>query len=519
MNCLHRSWFPTLLLIAYALRMLNLTGESLWRDEVDIVRFALLPLQNLLQNFPRAGFNGPLYLLLMRGWFVLSGVSDFSLRYFSLLFSMLLIALVYVMARRLFGQSAAPVAALLTAVSPVHIWYAGEGKMYTLQPALLVLALYAVLRALQTTRTMNFVQAQSNVTQQRQNHWWLVLCVSCTAAFYVHLLSPIVLLVMGAWVGLNWPLARRNFRRLFITGALLVLPYLPLLVWQLPSLLNSTSSGHAFLPLDTMALALLSDWSIGFGTNAPFFFLPQSDIGVWRSMLSLAFVVIAVGGALAQRSRAPRAVGMTITWLVVPILAVFLVSLRVPIFQPRYLLWCAPVLYTLMGGLRLPFASLRWGSYSAYAGIATLGIAAQIVTPIRPDVRGASAFIAAQARAGDVLIFQIPYGRHGVEYYLRYGLRTLGELNPDTLYFVEAPFTNYGLSNAEVTNQLWQNIGPARRIWLIETEAEMWDENGLVRQWFDNTLPLLQKKDFRGVRLSLHQTSLDKQLYLPTMQR
>ena len=84
----------------------------------------------------------------MRLWLSLGGVNDFTLRYFSLLCGVGLVAVVFVLARRLFGMRAAFVAAWLTAVSPVHIWYSGEGKMYTLQPLLLLLALYALRRGI-----------------------------------------------------------------------------------------------------------------------------------------------------------------------------------------------------------------------------------------------------------------------------------------------------------------------------------------------------------------------------------
>ena len=45
-------WFSlvVILLIAAVLRALNLTGESLWRDEIDIIRFALGPSQEVLQQ-------------------------------------------------------------------------------------------------------------------------------------------------------------------------------------------------------------------------------------------------------------------------------------------------------------------------------------------------------------------------------------------------------------------------------------------------------------------------------------
>ena len=514
MTLLRRSWFLPLLLVAYALRILNLTGESLWRDEVDIVRFATLPLSNLVQNFPRAGFNGPLYLLLMRGWFDLVGISDFSLRYFSLVFSVLLIALVYVLARRLFGVSAARLSTLFMVVSPVHIWYAGEGKMYTLQPALLILALYALVRALaQTNRSPDFTQTPSKHTSL----WWITLLLSASMAFYVHLLSPIVILVLAVWVGLNWSLARQSLRPLLITLGLLTGPYVPLLIWQWPTLLKGGSSGHAFVPLDTLLNALLYDWSIGFGSGAPLFFMLQPEQVRW--VTAGLFLALAGLGAALRLSSAPRAIGMTVSWLFLPALAVFAISLRVPVFQPRYLLWCAPALYVLMGNLAATPHPARWFMRAAMAlsiAVAVLGVAAQISTPIRPDIRGASAFIASHAQPGDVLIFQIPYGRYGVEYYLQHSAFSL---QLSGLGIAEAPYTNYGMSQAELANELWRGIGPAQRIWLVETEAEMWDEQGLVRAWFDQTLPLVQKMDFRGVRLSLHQTTLDKRLYVPTMQR
>ena len=59
--------------IAVVLRIANLTGESLWRDEVDSVRFAFEPLGDILRNFTANGFNGPLYHLLLRGWLSLAG--------------------------------------------------------------------------------------------------------------------------------------------------------------------------------------------------------------------------------------------------------------------------------------------------------------------------------------------------------------------------------------------------------------------------------------------------------------
>ena len=135
-----------LLFGAFALRALQLGRESLWRDEVDSIRFALAPWPAPLENFAKAGENGPLYHLILRGWLSLGGSSDLALRLFSTLCGTLLLAVIYALGRRLLGPRAAGWATVLAALSPALVWYAGEGKMYALQPLLIGLALLAAVR-------------------------------------------------------------------------------------------------------------------------------------------------------------------------------------------------------------------------------------------------------------------------------------------------------------------------------------------------------------------------------------
>jgi hypothetical protein len=91
------------LLAACAVRAALIGQESLWRDETDSIRFALEPagLQSWRDAFLRTGFNGPLYLLALRGWLSAAGSSDLALRAFSLLSGIVLIALVGALARTL----------------------------------------------------------------------------------------------------------------------------------------------------------------------------------------------------------------------------------------------------------------------------------------------------------------------------------------------------------------------------------------------------------------------------------
>jgi mannosyltransferase len=528
-------WFAlvALLLIAATLRAVNLTGESLWRDEIDIIRFALGPSQEILTSFTRTGFNGPFYIVLMRLW-LLGGVNDFTLRYFSLLCGVALVAVVFVLAKRMFGVRAAFVAAWLMAISPVHIWYSGEGKMYTLQPLLLATALYALLREISQAKLgrdwrleigpHNLQSPISNLFISK-TRWWILFVVATTLAFYTHVLSPIFLIVAAVVFLIHWPQAKAQLKGALVALACLTLPYLPLLLWQASTLFRGGDTGHAFFSLDRMALVLLSDWSYGFGTNAPLFFALQPS---WVRMgCVVLFVIFAALGFIRSSLIAHRSALTALAWLILPVLAVFAISLRAPVFEPRYLLWCAPALYVLVGaGLgRLEIGDWRLVclisnlqsliSVLVLTTISLLGLAAQITQPIRPDLRGGAAFIASQHQPSDLLVFQIPYNKFGFEYYFT-------RHSPlATRHFIEAPYTNYGMSRTEMAAELRRQLPPNRRVWLIETESGMWDARGLVRQWVDESLPLIERRSFNGVTLSLHQPerTLNYSTYLPWIQQ
>lgn len=84
-----------LILLAFALRAYHLDHQSLWRDEVDALRFALFPLPKLLETFTQGGWNGPLYFLLLRVWVAAVGQTEFVLRFPSLLGGVLAVPLTY----------------------------------------------------------------------------------------------------------------------------------------------------------------------------------------------------------------------------------------------------------------------------------------------------------------------------------------------------------------------------------------------------------------------------------------
>ncbi len=483
------------MLAGCALRAWLIGGESLWRDEVDSIRFALaLSPGALREQALQTGFNGPLYLATLRSWFAAIGVSDFSLRAFSLLWGMLLIATVAGLTRRLAGPRAALFAAILIIFSPVHTWYGAEGKMYAMQPALLSAAMLSLHIAIRRASAAG----------------WLLFTILTSCAFYTHILSPLFLPV-AALAAIVWGGWRSVLQRApLLSAAALALPYLPLLAWQLPALLAGVSTGHPSYSTETIVLSLLLNWSHGLNLQ-----LPWSNAAAWPLVAAfwLLWLLIvlaplmfgwqakpdparycfstASAGALHRLGPNQRFWHTTVllAWLLLPIALLMLIQPRIQLFEPRYVLWCAPAL-AVLGGMGIA-AWPRWFA----AGVTTLlvllqllGVAAQQAHVIRPDQRAAATALVARLLPEDALVYQIPYGAHSFRHY---GVHAVRE--------IDGPFVNGG---EQVDATLRAALGPSQRVWLVETEVEMWDAANQTRAWFEANWRPGEMLDFHGVRLS-----------------
>ena len=99
---------------------------------------------------------------------------------------------------------------------------------------------------------------------------WLGYTVVTSLALYVHLAAVFIipaqaasfLFMEGGQRGLRW-------KSWLICLAVLLLPYLPLLVWQLPLVLQPADTGFRFVPLPQMITSMLESYSLGIVPPGP----------------------------------------------------------------------------------------------------------------------------------------------------------------------------------------------------------------------------------------------------------
>jgi mannosyltransferase len=483
-----------LVLTAFALRAYHLDFQSLWRDEVDTITFATRALPRLLSTFTRPKENGPLYFLLLRPWIALTGDSEFSVRFFSLAFGVLAIPLVYALGRRWLSPLSSMLGALLMAFSPYLIWYSQEAKMYTLITFLTVLSLYLYMEALTGARWL----------------YWAAYVVTTSLCLYTHILAALIIPLEITLFVVWWPRYRARLKPWLAAIGCVTLPYIPLAFWEIPLLLSTYETGHPFYPMGKILSILFFAFSHGVsGVAGPWLLILASVLFIF---LFLAGVFLRdkklnpasdydarrrEGAVLSTARPEPsrRGKGATLLlYLFLPIIGVYLISLGMPIFADRYLIYVAPAFYLIIAR-GLATVKLRSNAVFALclALVLTLNVQsvwAQSHTRIKSDFRSTAQYFALHREPDDLVIFLIPYVRHPFEYYYR-----------GDYHRADGPYTNDGMSESELEATLGKTTQGHKGIWLVASEAELWDERGLVKAWLDGNGKLVDEEEFARVRL------------------
>jgi len=130
---LHWAALGAVLAVSLGLRLWHLDDQSIWYDEGWSIHLAQLSPRQALALIASPGHTHPPgYYALLMGWVRIFGDSVFAVRGFSVALGVANVVLLYLLGRDLFGKPTGLIAAALLAVSPAHIVYSQETRMYAL---------------------------------------------------------------------------------------------------------------------------------------------------------------------------------------------------------------------------------------------------------------------------------------------------------------------------------------------------------------------------------------------------
>src|SRR5437667_6356832 len=187
--------------VAFALRFFHLDYQSLWYDEGFSWWLSARSLEQIVAR-TASDIHPPLYYVALHVWMLLTGSSEFALRYLSVVPGVLLVPAFFLLARHLLNDSVAWVAALLSALSPMYIWYAQEARMYEWLVLLTLLSSYCFWRW----------------TERATWRTWLLWTVFDVFAVYLHFYAFFIIAFQALYFFVWW--VRQETRWLILLAGL-----------------------------------------------------------------------------------------------------------------------------------------------------------------------------------------------------------------------------------------------------------------------------------------------------------
>jgi len=462
-----RGWvMPALLwavtLFALGVRLRHIGRANLWLDEVVGVMLARRTVPEILDNVSRSP-HGPAYYLLLKGWTTIFGDGAGAARALSAAAGAVVVYLVFRIGARLAGDEPgathgdarrvaplAGLAALLTALSPVQLYFSQEARFHMVATAFSVAALAGYLRWRGHAVRLLLDEGEGSVDTPRvvRPDDLLRFVLPTALALYAYLLSALPLAACWLDVGLLLvarapnPDARRAVARewLLLQGAI-VLCCVPLVLGRGDvGVASSTQSWRSALDVREALWELFYypvhqfqsgfRWWSDMGDRWGSFHYGlgrKSGISDWLRVLSFPatflVLVLAIIAALrvTLRGRDRRSPWRAV-WLaaLVPLVAVTVISTRQSLEPSRYALLAAPPLILLVARGLLAFGPrARFAAIAILVGTMARGALGQWRVDVRDtDYRSVAAVLARGARGGDSVVVSPSYLSPAVTYHV-----------------------------------------------------------------------------------------------------
>jgi len=503
-----------LCLVGVFMRFYRLDAHELWFDEVCSIFMIHNDLADVNSPAVQDGnkyfdSNPPLYYESLKVWAKVCGVFPLSLRLFSVFWSVLSLPLFYQLARRFCGSKAALCAVAMMALSPFHLWYAQEARMYS-QAACFGIA-----------STLFFMLA----LEKKRWQWWAGYFCASAVLMEVSYYSVFLLVSHGA--ALIYLRRKQESKEWLLCVASLALLFARTLLVIVQAQLEMLRS----------AFWLTYEWR--FDAVVLFKTLQVFMLGYTGTALGYAVVTVApIFLATSWLKTKPRREQLLpIIFLGVPLAVVFGYSAcRQPIMLPRQLILFSPFLYIVIAQASAGLVGLRRrvviGTLFVLLLLGVINYFRDIVSPwhMRPGVhvkRPISPLVnlwLQERKRADA------YGvsNYGLRATFRYYLHQTDPQAHDSVpcyYFyipgkdfefeLHLPFSQ-SIRRYIPVNVLGQPLRAygMKRCWLFTTS---WDRDGtmsyndrLVYQWFKNKYRSLKEIYYEGVWMTLFDVSQEK---------
>ncbi|RJQ56200.1 MAG: hypothetical protein C4526_02075 [Nitrospiraceae bacterium] len=461
-------------LIAVLLRVYGISRQSLWYDEVaEETAFKRQFLGDMSLSLPD---TPPANAILVYAVSKLFPDSDYAIRFVPFIFGSLSVPLFFLLGKKLFNEKTGLISAFLLSISPFHIWYSQDARMYALFWMLILVSMLYFLRALDKPSPANYSG----------------FIISSIAALYTLQMFVFIMFVQFLYLIIFFKKYKHQVLKWIAAFSVIVICYLPWIIHQLTSLKDRGTAYlkpvNYFIALPYTFYSFFAGFSIGPSLRElhinpsltvvtpyisiifPLFILYSTlvTLGLWSTrkdraefILLLLLIIMPISGAIVLTLLNPRltynvrysgaalfgsllCVSIGIDWLLC------LKSVKLSKYLPLV------AIAAIIG-----FCSFSYASYQSD------------VKYSKPDIRSAVSYIKSHRSADDVLLCvvdDVTFNRYSRSEDIV--CESLKSAQTDNKKDIEG-----------VLQEMAEN---KKRLWLILSREWYADKNGYAKAWLDS---------------------------------
>lgn len=480
-----------IILTGFALRLYRLDAVAFRGDEAFSAQYwAGEPLANTFASIATIEPHPPLTYILFRFWGLLVGIEhEFSLRLLSVLPNTIGIAAMYALGTQFSGdRRVGLLSAALWAIHPLQIWHAQDFRNYAMWAGLSVMTLWSALR----------------VIQRRKLKDWTLYAIVATVTGYIFYMELLTIGVLGLYVLSLWLLRAQFIAPLHVPKDNILF----VVQW---SVVNGIIIALILVAYVVTQGNLVGNGGYG-GTTGGFnlgeygyWFLTELNFGetlslefrqmIWPVLL-IAFIFAWLIVVSHNRKQALFLALLTI----VPLVMVGLISTKLNIFRPRYIMMSSPAYVLLLTtALFIAYERAKSGSGKSivlwlmialvvsWVAIAGISLQNYYLNPSyrkAPDWPTLTAYLREHTQVGEVVIQTAVDSAYG--------------------FYYDAPADDFALPRSpdqspdEITANLEEWRDRYSSLWVVARTLQ-WPNAGIVEAWVENNMQLVRDTEIDGL--------------------
>ncbi|MBU0503839.1 MAG: glycosyltransferase family 39 protein [Candidatus Omnitrophica bacterium] len=499
-----------ILTLAIAIRIYKLGDADLWYDEVYAYFMTTLTYGDITRKIFGEQFY--LYNILLKFWVFCFGMSEFSLRFLSMLFGVVSVPIMYKIGKLLFNTKVGLIGSFLLSISPIHVWYSQEARGYSLSIFITLLIIYFFIRVLKESKV----------------YLWIGLILSSLISIYINYFCFYAIILTSIALFL------RRYKYIFKLGLVYILIIISGFLLLAPSLIryiSKLSSSFWVSKPNLGAIGItLDNFNIGYNATPGVYFIT-----------SVVFFLLFILGVFFWWQDRKKVLAFLLFCIFSPIIFTFLISQLIPIYLDRNLILYSPFYYIIIaaGIEKIRLKSLQIIVYVIILSSVVLclrnyftynmpafryhSIGVYVKKPVEPAVD----YIGKRFIEGDAIGYSGPVGST-ISYYIQkkisknidiFSFVILNKIGPYWKNFKGKYLRGYTQNRCvpifldnERSSERFKNK-KFKRLWLISMTWSRGNNLGFheaaIREWIQRDYLVLDRKEFDGIFIDLYGRKID----------